>query len=547
MFFLNLCHVINVRKKTLTSPESTLASVHILSFPSAEKLANERGEIAARKVHRHFFYFGNDGDETFDLQLNAVDDIDNQSFGNQSDQITDYMMKYSQSLNHLLISNINAENEKNSLYRGNSIFEQSCHFANVYDDFLLCYCLWNLWYDSGSYHEYSLAKLYLDFLEKRINFSAHSNQRFPDSFTLELLAFWSIAYASHCDCQGNATGLKVFDEFMKNLQVFDKNYKKKFETYKLPPILEAFLQKVKVPYLICGTPLPDSKTIVQPEDSDFISQAEATRAKKVANDIPDSPDDEAMIKELITDMKPLLKIGMCYRPKNKVGWDVLYDMEYLGRPVLGYIECKLWTSPVGLPLMFPYYMKACLNKYKLSILVCSKIQVSLSGDKAEKKFAIKPENPNTKAADEKKTVNKPANHTVNKPASKPDPKKTKLKKPEEAGTQTSETKETQQSCEDKLTAYWKDEEEKAAKNEKNCRINIYTVTFNKTNPEEVTNNNQTGTFTIGTLKEFDDPTGVFLIVESNFDPISIIRNNKTIAFDEYFFMDKYFFFLSFLT
>lgn len=517
-FYKNLFNHLKIRKKTLNDPESALANVHILSFPCAEKLANEQGKIAACKVHRHFFYFGNHGDATFDLNLAPVESKNNQQANEESHGGINATLDADK-----LETAGEPDNEDDGspkLFKNGKVFEQSCHFAYVYDDFLLCYCLWNSWYYRKLNQEYSLAKLYVDFLKNSRNFSVDSDQEFTDSFTLELLAFWSIAYASHYDCHGNASGIEVIDEFVKNLQAFDNNYKKKFETYDLPPILETFLKKVKVPYLICGTPLPVSKKIIQPNDSDFISPAEAKRAKKVINNIPDSPDDTAKIQELITDMEPLVKIGMCYRPKNKVGWDVLYDMEYLGHPVLGYIECKLWTSPVGLPLIFPYYMKACLNKYKLSILVCSKIQVSLSGDKAAKKFSIKPENPSINAADEKKAVNKPAKQTVEKSASKPDPKKVKLEKPQEAGTQSSKTKKTKQSCEDKLMAYWKGEEEKAAKNEENCRINIYTVTFNKTNPDEVTNNIQTGTFTFGTLKEFDDPTGVFLIVESSFNPES---------------------------
>ena len=46
-------------------------------------------------------------------------------------------------------------------------------------------------------------------------------------------------------------------------------------------------------------------------------------------------------------------------------------------------------------------------------------------------------------------------------------------------------------------------------------INIYTVTFN----------NDNFTFTWNTLKEFDNPIGVFIITDSNFNPALISSNN----------------------
>ena len=228
-----------------------------------------------------------------------------------------------------------------------------------------------------------------------------SDQEFTDSFTLELLAFWSIAYASHYDCHGNASGIEVIDEFVKNLQAFDNNYKKNSKHMIYRPSWKLF-EESQSAILDLWNSIACFKKIIQPNDSDFISPAETKESEKVINNIPDSPDDDtAKIQELITDMEPLVKVGMCYRPKNKVGWDVLYDMEYLGHPVLGYIECKLWTSPVGLPLIFPYYMRRAWTNYKLSILVCSKIKFLFLAIKRQKIF-IKPENPSINAADEKK-------------------------------------------------------------------------------------------------------------------------------------------------
>ena len=48
-FYKNLFNHLKIRKKTLNDPESALANVHILSFPSAEKLANEQGKLQRTK------------------------------------------------------------------------------------------------------------------------------------------------------------------------------------------------------------------------------------------------------------------------------------------------------------------------------------------------------------------------------------------------------------------------------------------------------------------------------------------------------------------
>lgn len=227
--------------------------------------------------------------------------------------------------------------------------------------------------------------------------------------------------------------------------------------------------------------MPDSKKIVQPNDLEFKSRAAAKKAKKVRTGLLESPNDEARITELITDMAPFVNIGMCYRPQNNTPWDLLFDLQYGGDSVLVCIECVLWTKTVGLPLMFPYYMKACLNDFKLSILVCRKAQILLFGDNAAE------------------------THTKKAKVEESDPKS------------NTEPDATQLTFERKLIDYWRNEEEKAARNEKSCRINIYTIKFNNKSRDRTTKV-QNGTFTFGTLKEFANPTGVFLIVESNFKP-----------------------------
>lgn len=422
-----------------TDLESILASVHILGFPCAEKLANEKDEKAAQKVRRHFFYFGNPGDETFDLGLTPLEDANGQysiTRNNEFDMIDLVKLRFKM-----------CKDNKQRLFEGYTEFKYSCHFANVYDDFVLCYCLWNLWYSHDLNQTYSLANLYNDYL-KEPNYSNHdynSDQAVTKSISMELLAFWSIAYASHRDFQGKTPCLEVIDGFIRNLQIFEEGYTKSFDNYQVPDGMELFLKEVSVPYLICGASLPDSIEILQPNDLDFTNLEEAQNAKYVRTDILDIFDD-AKIKELITEMAPFVSIGTCYCPKNNT--DILFDIKYKGEQALGYIDCILWAKSVNIPVMFPYYKKACLNDYKLSILVCNHIQISLTEGR----------------------------HKI-------------------------------------IKDYWNENKE--------SRINIYAFSYK--NDISTSSKTQKGIFAVEAIKEFEDPTGVLILVESSFNSMNPMK------------------------
>ena len=198
-----------------------------------------------------------------------------------------------------------------------------------------------------------------------------------ESFSLELLSLWSIAYASHCDFEGNATGLQILDEFIKNLQVFEDGYSKSFEECRVSEGLRLFLNDVNVPYLICGAPLPNSVVISEADESDFINAEEATKAKRIRTDVLDSPDDaekiqgnwllytlDCQVSELVT-VPETIPDGISFSI-----WSIKGLMDWI-------YESDLWSKAVNLPLMFPYYKKACLNGFKVSILICNHIQVKL--------------------------------------------------------------------------------------------------------------------------------------------------------------------------
>lgn len=323
--------------------------------------------------------------------------------------------------------------------------------------------MWNIWHTEKLKDAYSLADLFKNELEE-IKKDRY-NQKDAESFSLELLGLWSIAYASHCDFEGNASGLQILDEFIKNLQVFEDGYSKSFEQYRVSEGLRLFLGDVNVPYLICGAPLPNSVVISEADESVFVNAEEATKAKRIRTDVLDSPDDAEKFKELIAVYAPIVSIGTCYRPRNNSRWDLLFDLKYKGINGLGYIESDLWSKAVNLPLMFPYYKKACLNGFKVSILICNHIQVKL-----EEEANLKQNKSKTKYAE------------VN-------------------------SEMQQDKYQEMFNELWNSGDQNL--------FSIYAISY-RSKLDHVTKK-QVGLFECKALKEFDNPAGVFILLESNFD------------------------------
>ena len=451
-----LCNRLKELEASLTEPEGILTSAQILSFLCTEKKQLEKDETGARKVRNYFFRLGDYEDGgTFDLTNSRVhknatnfdDAIRNSGFDIDDEGRRSYW-RGGPSTNH---------------YKYTKDFEHSCHFSQVYDDFLLPYCMWNLWYTKKLKDVYSLANLYKNELEEIKK--DRCNQKDSESFSLELLSLWSIAYASHCDFEGNASGLQALDEFIKNLQVFEDGYSKSFEGYRVPEGLGLFLSDVNVPYLVCGAPLADSVVISEAEESDFVNAEEAKKAKRIRTDVLDSPDDTERFNELIAEYAPIVSIGTCYRPRNNSRWDLLFDLKYKKIKGLGYIECDLWSKVVNLPLMFPYYKKACFNGFKVSILICNHIQV---------------------------TIEEEAN----------------LKQKKSKTKYTEVNSEMQQDkYQEMLNELWNSNDQGL--------ISIYAISY-RSKLDHATET-QVGLFECKALKEFDNPAGVFILLESNFD------------------------------
>lgn len=128
----------------------------------------------------------------------------------------------------------------------------------------------------------------------------------------------------------------------------------------------------------------------------------------------------------------------------------------------GCIECKLYNKPVNSPLIYALYERACKNELKLSILVARKINDPLKNIDQFK----------TKSGDE---VNKKSNM-------------------------------------DKNEIYFERMTNLVENNEN--RINMYVIE----SKQETENEILVVKFKVTPVKEHSEPTGVFIMVETNFNP-----------------------------
>ena len=467
-----------IRKPKISSYDGLFSSLHVLTFPSKFKDKNEMGHAAANKVNGHFFYYGLPGEELFGIDIGQENNIMEIANNIQKSNFSDDEEEEEKEEEVDKEENQHVDVFSSKLYKDKRLFVEKCHFPAIYEDTLLCLSLWNLWHLIPTTIKPTLAFLYDHHLRTSFNYSVYSNQIVPDSFSFELLAQWAITYASHAKIFGKTSGVIALKEFILNIQNLstEEDLKKlviSLKELQLPKYLNDFLTGVKVPYLVKG---PSKKAFIE-------DQVETEQVSVNPNMILETDKDiEAeKIAELSEDLSSFIKFGTCHRPLNSAGWDVLFDMKIDDVDEIGYIECKLWSSPVGLPLIFPYYKKACATGIKFSILVAKKIQISLPS-----KFINSPAKPPTKGI------------------------QTKKRKTESVKGQGACKKEPNPNT--PPIDYIREIEKLG--NSDGFKLNLYCI-----RPErEKSSNSLTGKINFEIIKEFADATGVFILIESNFNP-----------------------------
>lgn len=443
------------RKPKIAEIHGHLASAHILTFKdSFVKKIHETGSAATKKVKNNLFYFGKYSEkQIITLKAGKKAKIISDPFDllNREDEpsFTDLIVIKKDSGESVLLN----ENEE--------LWVDRCHFPKLSDDLyahLIAWQSWNSFNSDGS--RYSLALIYEKYLKEAFSFEIKSGAKVPDAFSLELLAHWSIAYASHYDVSGKTTGLKIIVEFLLNLYKPIEGDSLFFCHPDIPASLKEFLNRIRVPYLIA--------------DHDLHNQCNKT---------------------FIEELKPFIEFGCSWRPQNSIGFDVLFDLFLDETKFSGYIECKLWSTALGIGDLYTYYVKALKYKSPVSFLVCKSVtkNLKLNFDEILRLY-------------EEKTIIKTKKRKVS-------PKtKTNVK----SADQHHELLETEKTAD--IINFFKlwngEDQEKTPKN----KINLYYV------EPEVGRNNFVS-FKFNVLKEFVDPSGVFIIIKSNFCPP--LHSNQT--------------------
>ena len=170
-----------------------------------------------------------------------------------------------------------------------------------------------------------------------------------------------------------------------------------------------------------------------------------------------------------------MKLGDSF---HRIGLGVAFETIYKGETSVGLIECKLWTRAVDLSLLFKYYDRACKSKCSLTYLVVRNLKSSLK----EKTFEATSD------------VMITSDFNLNEEYC---PDDYKLDNSEDV------------KCKSK-SPFSKIDYQKLWMNPENC-INIYTIS-------PISVNKECYSYILKAFKEFENPTGVFIIVESLYQP-----------------------------
>ena len=428
------------RKPKIADLNGKLASLHILTFPSKIKSKHESGDNAGKKVDNHLFRFGK-ANETGIFVLSAGDSTDRE----------DVVFE-----------------------RDNDEWKDHCYFPKLLLDFFAHMISWNSWWFKIDKYPYTVAGVYQTYLNDAGSYKVYSGPVITDFFRLELLAHWTICYASHLNMNGFTSGLELIKEFVRNLQVckVDSALVEFNETNLLPSNLINFLKRVTVPYLV--TP-------------------------------------EAINAALCNELAGFTRFGKSWRPKNKVGWDVIFNAFLDDKPNNCFIECKLWKASIGLSLIHRYYKRACDLGSAVSFLVCRSFNQSL-----EKVFEdvtdleLEAEG-NLPDQNELPVVSLEV-ESIEIEDTNPDPPETKPFDPPQATDEPVVI-----SKKPKLAPITIDSFNQLWSQPKN-QINLYTV-------KSIIQDSRI-TLEYKAIKEFPNPTGVFIITQSLFSPPTISGQSR---------------------
>ena len=182
-------------------------------------------------------------------------------------------------------------------------------------------------------------------------------------------------------------------------------------------------------------------------------------------------------EEIVKRVSGFMTMGDCELKPKKLSWDVTFDAKIIGETGFKkcHIDCKLWTKSAGIPAVYKYYEQACKDSSPITIIIVKGFTKSLQPSDVL-------ENLNTIS------------------------RNVEMESDSDSDNEESAKKKVKRDYIGLLGALWE--------NQSN-NLNIYTIKFDKSD----------FSFKCTAIKEFDSPTGVFIIVDSNFMPPSLSKWN----------------------
>lgn len=446
----------------LNETDSLLASAHTLTFPCELRRCSEFGGVCAKNVNKHFFKFGTSTDEIFDLMLHrkiVANDlskcIKNQKFFCKIEQNfiqRKESIKYVKLENNGFKTTIQKENSEFSLRRRNSIIE--------FED--CCYfpsAREDILLNIGARtclvlgrSRITVAALYKIFLDRAIKFSVNAKSIIQDSFPFEILALWAISSSSHGSCLGDCSGSEVLYKFISNVQCYES---------------------------VTGIDENSGKSLRFDYESNEIPKSLSSFLDKVK--FPYLINDFNANTEFFNNFRPYCEFGESSLCNYNEGVDVKFDVIVSSIRKTGLIECKYLADPIGLSIIFEYYKRSCEKSSPISFILCRKIQDQLKNEASYQIF-------------DKEKIELKKHMQAQKVM-----KKVKIPK-----VMKKAKKENVQF----LELWEQDLNQNSTKNS----INMYAISL-----KEYPNGNLIGgNFIITVLKEFPNPSGIFILIESNF-------------------------------
>ena len=214
---------------------------------------------------------------------------------------------------------------------GSLPYTMTSYYSLLEDDFFTTIALWTFRVKDPSIAAVVLHnRLLVDYFVPK-NDNALSN----DFRIQEAMTYFAIGASSHQSCLGLTRASDFLCHLIGHVQI-SKEFAP-FASVKICENLAIFLEKIAVSYLI--------------------------------------PKKSEKLKSMLTD---ICKLGLCTRTANMDGIDIAFDIDYLSKPSTAIVECKYTDAVTDVKVLREYLIKAKRTMSPLTILICYKIDESLT-------------------------------------------------------------------------------------------------------------------------------------------------------------------------